>query len=305
MDAPKQKDTILIVDDEQPFRVMVRITLQEEGYSTLEAGDGLEAQEIIQKRPDELTAVLLDWSMPLMTGIELLQWMKSQPRVAKIPVIMQTAMDQPRYIRQGIDAGAFYYLTKPVQRELLRSIVQAAVSDYHYKQHLLRKLRESEKQFILLEEGTFKFRTLQEAEALAVRIANASSDPEQAMVIAELLTNAVEHGNLGVSYEEKTKLVDEGTWIAEIGRRLVLPENSHKYVSVKVKRNDGDLLVEIEDQGSGFDFQQYVRFNENRVFDNHGRGIAIASTSLHVQYLGSGNKVLVSIPTQKDNRDTS
>lgn len=48
-----------------------------------------------------------------------------------------------------------------------------------------------------------------------------------------------------------------------------------------------------------------MRFNESRVFDNHGRGIAIASTSLHVRYLGSGNKVLVSIPTQKDKYDTS
>ena len=291
-------DTVLVVDDDVPIQKVLQRMLLDEGYNCLTADDGLEAQEIVQSKVDTLSAVVLDWIMPRMTGIELLRWMKDQPKIEHIPVVMLTAMDQPSHVREGIDAGAFYYLTKPFQRPLLRSIVRAAVADTRCRRQMLKKLKECEKPLAFLEEGTFRFRTLAEADLLAVRIASATPDPEHAIVIGELLTNAVEHGSLGITYEEKTQLVDENVWEAEVARRLALPENIGKSVQVRMKKHENNIEIVVEDQGPGFDFERWVKFDESRVFDNHGRGIAIAMASLNIQFLGPGNKVLVTIPLQ-------
>jgi DNA-binding response OmpR family regulator len=290
------RDTVLVVDDEVALRDVLRRMLEGEGCGVLTAGDGTEALEILQAHPDSISVVILDWVMPQMSGIELLRWMKTQHHIEHIPVIMLTALDDPERTKEGIDAGAFYYLVKPFQRTLLKSILRAAVFDFHNTRHLLEKLKQYEKPIALLEEGTFRFRTPDEAEQLAVMIASATPDPEHAMVIAELLMNAVEHGNLGISYEDKGKLVEEDRWRAEVDRRLALPENANKDVVVRMKKADRNLQIEIEDQGSGFDFDRYIRIDQSRLFDNHGRGIAIAMISLNVQYLGTGNKLVVTIP---------
>jgi hypothetical protein len=104
------------------------------------------------------------------------------------------------------------------------------------------------------------------------------------------------HGNLGITYAEKGKLLDDKIWEQEVERRLSLPENANRYVEVRMKRVDGNLKIEIEDQGPGFDFERYLRIEESRLFDNHGRGIAIARLALNVEFVGSGNKVVVTIP---------
>ena len=116
------------------------------------------------------------------------------------------------------------------------------------------------------------------------------------MVISEILTNAVEHGNLGITYDEKTVLIAENGLAKEVERRLAMQEYATKRVTLALKRTDREITVEIEDEGKGFDFRKYLRMDESRVFDNHGRGIALTSEYLKLQYLGSGSKVIVTIP---------
>jgi anti-sigma regulatory factor (Ser/Thr protein kinase) len=205
-------------------------------------------------------------------------------------------MSSSEHIRQGIEAGAFYYLVKPSESRLIRSIVAAAVSDFQLKQDLLNKLKECENPYRWIDEATFRFRTLAEGEYIAVRVANAASSPEHVVAISEMITNAIEHGNLGITYSEKSKLVEKGEWLKEIDRRLNMPEHAQKYVRLTLKRHPDHMTILIEDQGPGFDWRQYLQMDEVRVFDNHGRGIAIANQYLKLQYLGSGNTVLLTLP---------
>ncbi len=289
-------DTILIVDDNPDVVFLVRTTLEAEGYHCLTASDGLEAQALIEKMKEQITAILLDWKMPKMSGIELLSWIKSQPELKDIPVVMQTVLDKPEEIKEGIDAGAFYYLTKLTDPKLLLSIVKAAVSDFHQKKALLDKIKVGENPFALLVEGNFRFRTLADGEYLALGIANVCAAPEEVVAISELINNAVEHGNLGITYDAKTKYIEEDTFYAEIERRLALPKYARKYVEVRVKKSKDEMTVLITDQGPGFDFKRYLVLDESRVFDTHGRGIALANGLRDLQYLGTGNQVLITIP---------
>ncbi len=290
------KETILAADDDRATLLLIQSILAAGGYSVVTAEDGASARALIDGNPARFSAILLDWEMPGMTGIELLRWVKRQPNLSDVPVILETAKDSVERIREGIEAGAFYYLTKPFDRRLLLSIVNAALEDFRKRAAVARQLKESQNPFRNLTEGTFRFRTLKEGEQLAVWIAQACPVPEKVMVISELMTNAVEHGNLGISYREKSAFVDEGTWLDEVQRRLGLPEFSGRFVEVRVKKSREQITVLVEDQGIGFEFEGYLKMDPSRAFDNHGRGIALAGMFLSLEYMGRGNRVRVSIP---------
>ncbi len=289
-----QGQRILVVDDTLTVRMELQALLESMGLDVVLAEDGLQCLDILQH--DTPDAILLDIMMPEMNGFEVLRWIKNQPKLEDIPVIMQTAMDDAGSIKRGVDEGAFYYLTKPIEVELLRSIVSAAISDFRAKKALRKQIIESENPFGLMVEGTFRFRTLTDAEYIAVRIANASPSPKKVAVINELIINAIEHGNLGITYDEKTEYIDNGTWHPEIERRLALPEHVNKNVEVKIKKYPDKMTVLITDQGSGFDFEKYLELDESRFLHNHGRGIVMTNIFLDFQYLGTGNKVMVTIP---------
>ena len=289
-------ETILAVDDDPGILLVIRTVLERAGYRVFTAADGEEARARLDQCPERFSAILLDWEMPRLTGIDLLRWIKEQRGLQDIPVVMETAMDSPEQIRAGIDAGAFYYLTKPFEPSVLLSIVNAALEEFRYRTTFTKMLQDCGNPFRTLMDGTFRFRSLEDGERLALWIANACPDPEDAALIVEIMTNAVEHGNLGIGYDEKTVLVGKGTWRREIERRLALPESAAKHVDVQVKRNPENLTVLVEDTGPGFDFEKYLVFDESRAFDNHGRGIVIAGMAMQLEYLGKGNRVRVTLP---------
>jgi DNA-binding response OmpR family regulator len=295
-------DTILVVDDDRGALLLIETILSTERHRLLTATTAEAARAILAQEPDRLLAILLDWDLPDTSGIELLEEIKDQPALTDTPVIMETAMDSPAQIRAGIDAGAFYYLTKPFDRSVLLSIIRAAVSDHRTRRSLAERLRDAENPFSFLKEGTFRIHTIAEAERLALWIANSWPDPTRAMQVSELMINGVEHGNLGITYEDKGRLLDEGTWDKEIERRLALPENQQKFVSVSITRHPDRLEVLIRDEGKGFDFEKFLTFDENRVFHNHGRGIAMARCCLDIKYRGNGNTVLATVTAEAPQR---
>lgn len=292
-------DSLLVVDDDVISRDLIAALLEDDGYTLVMAVDGKAAQQELQQQGATFSAVVLDWGLPGMSGIDLLSWMKGYREFDNTPVIMLTGRDSPEDVKEGIDAGVFYYLTKPVQSRILQSIVRAALSDRAYKTSLLRQLAACQNPLGCMMDGDFRFRTLEEAEQLAVIIANASPQPERIMGINEIFLNAVEHGNLGITYEDKTELLEKGTWRQEVDRRLTLPEYKDKAVQVHVERRDEVMQVTVTDAGNGFDFKKYLTFDATRVFHTHGRGIAMVGHDLRLEYLGNGNRVNITIPAPR------
>jgi anti-sigma regulatory factor (Ser/Thr protein kinase) len=149
----------------------------------------------------------------------------------------------------------------------------------------------------VISEEYFKIKTLEEAQLLSVVIANNTNNPNENLVICELLNNAIEHGNLGITYDEKSELIEKDIFLEEIERRQNLLENREKYAEVIIEKCiEGGMMVTITDQGKGFDFNKYLSIDNSRLFESHGRGIAIANTILKIQYLDKGNKVMVYFP---------
>jgi len=295
MHAEPVGQRLLVVDDE-PFNLEI-ITEYFEG-SGLEI-DTAEDGEIAWSRLDSgrrYAAVLLDRMMPVLDGMGLLLRMKSDGRFREIPVIMQTAAGNPDQVREGLAAGAYYYLVKPYERDSLLTIVRGALADASARNDLRRKLADHASALQLMGSGSFSFRTVEEASILAAFIAQACPQPEAAaLTLSELFVNAVEHGNLGISYEEKSQLRREERWDEEVAYRLGLDANRGKRVRVGLARGDDELSIRIIDEGRGFDWQRYLEFDPARAFDPNGRGIALArmSGAATIEYQGSGNAVVV------------
>jgi anti-sigma regulatory factor (Ser/Thr protein kinase) len=117
------------------------------------------------------------------------------------------------------------------------------------------------------------------------------------MGLMELMLNAIEHGNLGITYDEKTALIREDCLQEEVQRRLELPENADKFASIKFRRDGISLIFVISDQGNGFDWKSYLEMGMERLMDNHGRGIAMSRSISFTQleYRGKGNIVEATI----------
>ncbi|HXH19173.1 MAG TPA: response regulator [Chitinophagales bacterium] len=289
-------DYLLIVDDDPMIHRMLDFAFRSDGISIVSKLNGADAKEFLEKNHRDVSVLVLDWEMPGITGLELLRQLKKDERFKDIPAVMLTSHAEKGEIQQGIDAGAYYYITKPFNKEFLKSIVRRAVYDYKQLLELKKQLRESQNPFRNMQQGTFRIRTLDEAQKLSLLIANASEDPDRALLICELLYNAVEHGNLGIGYEEKTRLIEENNLLNEILHRLELPEHKNKFATVEVSRENGIMKVLVKDEGRGFDYTRYLQFDAARVFDNHGRGIAIAKSMLDIHYLDNGSRVEVVIP---------
>ena len=103
--------TILIADDEAHLRLLVRKTLEEDDFKLLEAQDGKAALELaLTEHPD---LVILDWMMPGMTGVEVLEALREDPETTATPVIMLTARSQKVDRNQVLRLGVRGYLVKP------------------------------------------------------------------------------------------------------------------------------------------------------------------------------------------------
>jgi two-component system phosphate regulon response regulator PhoB len=107
----KQAPLVLVVEDEAALVTLLRYNLEREGFRVAEARDGEEAMlQIAEQMPD---LVLLDWMLPLMSGIEVCRQLRRLPETRRLPIVMLTARGEEGDKLRGLDAGADDYVTKP------------------------------------------------------------------------------------------------------------------------------------------------------------------------------------------------
>jgi DNA-binding response OmpR family regulator len=292
---------LLLVDDEPLNLEILAEHLDDPRYQTVQAGDGSAAWDLLDADPAGFDLVLLDRMMPVMDGMELLARVRADGRFAALPVVMQTASAGKEQVAEGLRQGAYYYLTKPFEREVLLAIVEGAL-EQRRNRIALADDRPDPRCMVAAE---FAFRTLAEARRLAGFLAGACPEPAQVVLgLTELMINAIEHGNLGISYAEKSALNEKGCWREEVERRLALPEYAGRRARVALVREAGGLRFTISDAGAGFDWRRYLEMDPERAFDSHGRGIAMSRlvSFASVEYAGRGNVVSAFVPERAAGR---
>jgi len=119
---------ILSVDDSTATRLYIKRAVNVIGYEFLEAGDGKEGMEVIEREEGRIDLILLDWHMPVMSGIEMLEALKSDDRYRHIPISMVTVEVEREEIQKAIDMGATNYLIKPFSQENLIGKIMEGLS---------------------------------------------------------------------------------------------------------------------------------------------------------------------------------
>jgi adenylate cyclase len=124
---------VLVVDDEEANRMLLRDPLETHGYEIIEAENGEQALQKVEQRPPDV--ILLDVMMPQMDGFEVCRRLKNDPRTAHIPVLIVTALSERMERMMGIAAGASDFLTKPVDlQEVTLRVGNAAQSKHLFDQ---------------------------------------------------------------------------------------------------------------------------------------------------------------------------
>lgn len=123
--AAGSRGLVLVVDDEEANRMLLRDPLEVHGYEIIEAENGEQALQKVEQRPPDV--ILLDVMMPRMDGFEVCRRLKKEARTAHIPILIVTALSERMERMMGIAAGASDFLSKPVDLQELTLRVNHAV----------------------------------------------------------------------------------------------------------------------------------------------------------------------------------
>lgn len=290
---------ILVVDDETPIRDFLKDVLQEQGYDVLTAAHGHEALSLYQQHRPPFT--LADIAMPGMTGLDLLNQIKSANPEAV--VILMTGAGKESYAVQALRGGAVNYFNKPIDiNELIITLNRyrslAAGFDFEHfaaaflaRETLELELKNSMEQINhAVQMIVFHCRSIFPlSEIYTLRFG-----------IYEMMVNAVEHGNLEISFEEKSQALEENRLTELIRTRSNHHELAKRRVSVLCHIWPEGLRCTIRDQGPGFNASAYTDQEDPAdLFEEiggslHGRGIILTRLQFDdVRFNDKGNEVVI------------
>jgi len=295
---------VLFVDDEEDIRFSFAERF-EDRFAVHLAQNGREALEKI-RHDGGIHVVVTDIRMPGMDGLELIREGRSfNPELGFIIVSGHGDSDE---VIEALKLGARSYLRKPYRFDELE---QTIVDEANRYRMLIeeRKYREAEREsdrFLVAVEricyripsrmdwlNVIAFRLVRVMEALGV--CDADTGTNVALGIVEILNNAVEHGNLGITGEEKLRLKSQGdtAYHTELRKREVMPPYRDRHVEIEASIDVKRAMIRIVDEGPGFDYAGLPDpTRPENLFAPSGRGILLARTFLdEVLFTGRGNEV--------------
>jgi len=286
---------VLIVEDDLASLSFLEMILKKEGFDYRTAENGADGFEVFKEYLPDI--VLTDVNMDLMTGLELLEKVKKEK--PDTIVILLTAYTSEENVMVAMKYGANNYFKKPVLKNTFLSVLRKyanivqtqnydkEISSFQTRHNFNMQFPSSIDiipsivNFLLKETNGI----LSQEKQLDVRLG-----------LSELLLNAVEHGNLEITFDEKDHAIQNDTLQDLYLERLSNPALSQRKVDVSYTMNMDSCEWVITDQGSGFDAKALPDpVAEDGLLRMHGRGIFICKFQFDtMEYIGCGNQVKVS-----------
>lgn len=290
---------ILLVDDQQPVLDLLREVLEMHDYDVLTANDGVMAMDIYRERRPAFT--LTDISMPNMSGLELLRQIKSLN--AEAVVMLMTGAGSESFAVEALRGGAVNYFNKPIDiNELITTLnrYKALALGYDYECYAGGLLQSEH----LSLQVSNDLNLVNYAVQMIVNHCRAIFPLDEIFTLRfglyEMMVNAVEHGNLAITYEEKSKALEENRLTQLMEERAKVPEINQRRVHVDCQISSRELYCKIRDEGSGFDHSSYTSVDDPAsLFEEmgaslHGRGIMLTRLQFDdVRFNAKGNEVRI------------
>ncbi len=286
---------VLLIDDEKLVRDELGGLLIDEGYQLITAADGEEGLACFRSDPVDL--VITDVRMPSRDGLSVAMTIRQE--APDTPVTIITGHGSETMVLEALRAGVTDFLKKPVRfQELMAALLrmEAALTQ-------ARERPEDLPSGVEVVERSWVYRIGNDLAVVprfieALLRSSAASWPsavssELGVALRELLVNAIEHGNLGLTYEEKSRALELGNLREVLAQRSAMPERAGLRTTVTVLRSDKELRVRIRDEGLGFDWRRLPDPTDPaHLLAGHGRGVLLATLAVdELTYNEVGNEV--------------
>ena len=285
---------ILIAEDEPMVRKYLAAMAGLHGYQCVLAANGKEALDLFGKENPDI--VLSDVQMPEMDGFALLKEIREQN--SDVIVIILTGEGSGDVAARALQLGANNYLHKPVADKQLRHLLRqyATLIAERATTHEIERMVERRTLNIVVDNQLDH--TTRVAQFLVNEVGRTLPEKERMDItlgLDELICNAIEHGNLGISQAEKEKAMQESDGLNKLyAQRLEDPRIAARRVRIEFTygRNEGFEWI-ISDEGNGFDWQAVPSPLDEEGLDKPcGRGVFLGRMLFdHLEYRGKGNVV--------------
>lgn len=291
------KTKILLIDDEPLVREELGGLLEDEGYLVIAGADGEEGLALFRSEAPDM--VITDVRMPRKDGLSVAVTIRQED--PGVPVAVITGHGSESMAINALRSGVIDFIKKPVRVEDLTSALARMEAarrppelKYAEMPPMVKLLSHSWVYQLGNDLGaipSFVDAMLRQCTEEIDRIAVL----ELSLALRELILNAVEHGNLGLSYQEKTKALEAGTIDQLLEERAQMSEYRDRSVIVTVSRQERRLIFSIKDEGEGFDWSALPDPADTPdLFSIHGRGVLLSRMSVDsLEFNEQGNEVTV------------
>jgi YesN/AraC family two-component response regulator len=285
---------ILIVEDDYGSREFLYSLIKLEGFDVemaINGEDGLEKHA--SYNPD---LIICDIQMPKMDGLEMLSRLRKEK--SDTFFIITTAFGSEDYAIEALRLGANNYLKKPIDKKSLIGLIKKYKSIIDHR--LLTKKAEGkiiEKELKIVFETNIEHVSTIVSQLLS-EINVSFDDSERTNIelgLDELITNSIEHGNLGITFEEKVYAADSNRIPELYKEKMNNLELAKRKIYIDFKQKDGYCEWIITDEGKGFDWKSIPDPTQGaQLMELNGRGIFITNFLFdEMEYMGIGNQVRV------------
>ncbi len=286
--------SILVIDDESPVREVLKIALRENGYTVREAEDGKKGMDsFYETKPD---IVITDVNMPEMSGITVTQ--KIRALNADVDIVIMTGYGSEDLVIEALRAGASNYIKKPISfKELFTILDGLYLKRQNKKRHeVLKEVLLEERKTIAIDNDIRKvWGTVNQIFFnVPSRLGERELDGIK-LGLYEIIVNAIEHGNLGITFEEKEDALNRNSYQNLLEVRLKKALEEKKTVSIDSVLDRGGIAIEVRDEGKGFDYSNLPNATDaESIMSAHGRGILLASLYFDsIEFRSPGNAVVL------------
>ncbi|HOY67750.1 MAG TPA: response regulator [Candidatus Ozemobacteraceae bacterium] len=287
---------ILIVDDEPMLRDIMRELVTMRGHEAFLAVDGKDALEQFQKEKPDL--VISDIVMPRMDGLKFLSEIRAIDQDTL--VVMTTGLGKEEFTLEALRLRANDFIKKPIEPSILFPLLDKYAGIVESRSRLNETLN-----FCTRRSSTMKIGNRMEMiPMIAQRLildTNEMIPHDQRLglkiALVELIANAIEHGNLNITCEEKQRSMEESLDGIEKLReeRLKNEELARRSVTIEFMMDQESCEWIITDEGHGFDFNALPNpLDPENLAQPNGRGIFLARLNFEqLEFVGKGNVVRV------------
>jgi anti-sigma regulatory factor (Ser/Thr protein kinase) len=198
----------------------------------------------------------------------------------------------------ALRAGASNYIKKPIIFDELFAIIDELVfRRENRKRFEISKevVRREQKEILIGNDVSDVWGSVNQILFNVTSAVDASTIEGMSIGLYELIVNAIEHGNLEITYEEKSSALQSGTYRQVLDKRKEIADAAGRQVSIRCNYSPTSMMVEIADQGSGFDLDSLPDMHDpEALMSDHGRGILLATLFYdQVEYIDPGNVVRI------------